>query len=107
MFKLGGRADRFRAHVAVDPAYDGEEFCRFKVFDGDAFSNKLLWASGKMTKESGSKEIDIALDQVDRLRWYLKETTIGKLGGCTSEHCRKPVAGRTRCIQLVNGGREV
>jgi hypothetical protein len=67
MFKLRGRADRFQGIVAIDSAYAGEEKGRFKVFNGDAFSNKVLWDSGQMTKDSPAKEIDIELKNVECL----------------------------------------
>jgi len=71
MFKLDGRAGRFKAVVAIDNSYDGKEEGRFRVFNGDAFSNKLLWDSGEMTKDSPAKKIDIELKHVQSLRLVL------------------------------------
>ena len=68
MFKLDGRTGRFRAIVAIDSSYDGKEEGHFRVFDGDAFSNKLLWESGEMTKETPAKKIDIELKDAQSLR---------------------------------------
>jgi hypothetical protein len=68
MFKLDGRTGRFRAIVGIDSSYDGKEEGHFRVFDGDAFSNKLLWESGEMTKETPAKKIDIELKDAQSLR---------------------------------------
>jgi len=67
MFKLCGRADRLQATVAIDASYSGKEEGRFRVFNGDKFSNKVLWDSGKMVPGSPAKKVDIELKDVDCL----------------------------------------
>ncbi len=64
MFKVTGRADRFRAVVAIDESYGGEKKGRFRVYNEDFFANKVLWDSGEMAKDSAAKEIDIELKNV-------------------------------------------
>jgi alpha-galactosidase len=67
MFKVDGRADRFRAIVAMDKSSKENAEGRFRVYNEDFFANKVLWDSGKMTKDSPAKEIDIELKDVQCL----------------------------------------
>ena len=64
MFKVGARADRFRAVVAIDSSSQENAKGRFRVHNEDFFANKVLWDSGPMTKDSPSKEIDVELNDV-------------------------------------------
>ena len=76
MFKVNGRADRFRAVVAIDESYEGEEKGRFRVYNEDFFANKVLWDSGEMTKDSPAKEIDIELKNVQILMLVLEDDDV-------------------------------
>jgi len=67
MFKLNGRADRFHATVALDPASPEKAEGRFRVYDGDFFSNRVLWDSGKLTPGSAPKTIDVSVKDVQCL----------------------------------------
>jgi len=67
MFKVNSRAARFRATVAMDAAAPEDAKGRFRVQNGDFFSNKVLWDSRDMTKDTPPKEIDIALKDVQCL----------------------------------------
>ncbi len=67
MFLTKGRADRFRAVVALDPSSKTKAVGRFRVHNEDFFANKVLWDSGKMTKDSAPRDIDIALEDVQCL----------------------------------------
>ena len=64
MFKVNSRTDRFRVTVAMDAAGPEDANGRFRVQSGDFFSNRVLWDSGGMTKDTPPKEIDIALIDV-------------------------------------------
>jgi len=64
MFKVGNRADRFSAIVALDQASPKEAKGRFRVYNEDFFANKVLWDSGQMTKDSDPKAVDIELKDV-------------------------------------------
>jgi alpha-galactosidase len=76
MFKVNGRADRFRAVVAIDESYEGEEEGRFRVYNEDFFANKVLWDSGEMTKDSPAKEIDIELKNVQVLMLVFEDDDV-------------------------------
>jgi hypothetical protein len=67
MFMVEGRADRFRATVALDPASKADAKGRFRVYNEDFFANKVLWDSGDMTKDTPAKAIDVALTEVQCL----------------------------------------
>jgi len=67
MFKVAGRADRFRAVVALDGTSQENAQGRFRVYNEDFFANKILWDSREMTKNSPAREIDIELDDVQCL----------------------------------------
>jgi alpha-galactosidase len=67
MFMVHGRANRFRASVAIDPATPPDASGRFRVYNEDFFANKLLWDSRQMTRDSPPQEIDIGLEDVQCL----------------------------------------
>ena len=68
MFKLNGAADRFKAVIGLDPAYQGAEAVSFKVRNEDPIGpDSILYDSGKMTKGAPSKVIDIDIRGVDCL----------------------------------------
>jgi alpha-galactosidase len=68
MFKLNGAADRFKAVIGLDPAYQGAEAVSFKVRNEDPIGpDSILYDSGKMTKGAPSKVIDIDVRGVDCL----------------------------------------
>ena len=62
MFAGTERGDRLMGTVALDASYHGENEGRFRIFHEDYFGNRVLWDSGKMTKNSPPKEFDIELD---------------------------------------------
>jgi hypothetical protein len=61
MFAGTERADRLMGTVALDESYQGDNEGRFRIFHEDYFGNRVLWDSGKMTKDSPAKEFDIEL----------------------------------------------
>ncbi len=67
MYKLNKKGDRFKALVGLDDSYTGDETGRFRVFNEDFFGNRRLFDSGKMTKDSPAKEIDLDVTEVDCL----------------------------------------
>jgi alpha-galactosidase len=62
MFAGTERGDRLMGTVALDESYQGENEGRFRIFHEDYFGNRVLWDSGKMTKDTPAKEFDIELD---------------------------------------------
>lgn len=67
MFQLNGKADRFRAIVSIDGSSNHAGSGRFRIYDGDFFSNRVLWDSGKMATGSAPKEVDIDVEGVQCL----------------------------------------
>jgi alpha-galactosidase len=67
MFKVDGFADRFSAIVAIDESSKDDSKGRFRVHNGDFFSNRILWDSGQMRKDSPAREIDIEVKGVQCL----------------------------------------
>ncbi len=67
MFKVNGRADRFRAIVAIDKSSNKDAKGRFRVYNEDFFANRVLWDSREMTRESPAREINIELKDVQCL----------------------------------------
>ena len=68
MFKLNGHAERFKAVVALDPSYQGNQAVNFRVRHEDPIGpDSLLYDSGKMTKDSPAKVIDIDVRGIDCL----------------------------------------
>ena len=82
LYKMAGNSFRFRAMVGVDDAYDGAETGRFRVLEEDAFGGKVLFDSGKMTKGSKPKQIDIDVRGMDciYLKFEGKEGAFGSWG---------------------------
>jgi alpha-galactosidase len=58
MYKLNN-ADRFKAVVGLDDSYSGDGTGRFRVLNEDFFGNRVLFNSGRMTKDSPAKNIDL------------------------------------------------
>ncbi len=67
MFKVDGRANRFRAIVAMAKFSKEDAKGRFRVYNEGFFANQVLWDSGEMRKDSPAKEIDIELKDVQCL----------------------------------------
>jgi alpha-galactosidase len=68
MFKLNGNAERFKAIVGLDSSYQGDEAVNFMVRNEDPIGPySLLYDSGKMTKETPAKVIDIDVRGIDCL----------------------------------------
>jgi len=68
MFKLNGNAERFKAIVGLDSSYHGDEAVNFMVRNEDPIGPySLLYDSGKMTKETPAKVIDIDVRGIDCL----------------------------------------
>jgi hypothetical protein len=61
MFAGTERADRLMGTVALDESYQGENEGRFRIFNEDYFGNRVIWDSGKMTKDTPAKEFDVEL----------------------------------------------
>ncbi len=64
MYKINGRARRFRAVVGLDDSYGGEETGRFRILNEDFFGNKVLFDSGRMKAGSAGKGVDIDVSDV-------------------------------------------
>jgi len=67
MFAGTERGDRLMGTVALDESYQGDNEGRFRIFHEDYFGNRVLWDSGKMTKDSPAKAFDIELDHYNCL----------------------------------------
>ena len=68
MFKVNGKARRFRAVIGLDEASDTEEPCRFRVRNEDPIGpDSLLYDSGEMTTASGVKTVDLDITGIDCL----------------------------------------
>jgi len=68
MFKLNGNAERFKATVGLDSSYQADEAINFMVRNEDPIGPySLLYDSGKMTKETPAKVIDIDVRGIDCL----------------------------------------
>jgi alpha-galactosidase len=67
MYKLGGKADRFRAVAGLDDSYAGPETARFRVLNEDFFGNQVLFDSGKLTRDQAAVKIDIDVKGVEYL----------------------------------------
>jgi hypothetical protein len=62
MFAGTERGDRLMGTVALDESYQGENEGRFRIFHEDYFGNRVLWDSGKMSKDSPARTFDIELE---------------------------------------------
>lgn len=67
IFMVNGKAKRFQARVQMDASSSVGSEGRFKVQNEDFFSNKVLWDSKKMSKESAALDIDIDISGVQCL----------------------------------------
>jgi len=68
MFKLNGYAERFRAVIGLDPSYQGNEAVNFRVRNQDPIGpDSILYDSGKMTKDTPAKVVDIDVRGIDCL----------------------------------------
>ena len=68
MFKLNGCAERFKAVIGLDPAYQGDETVSFKLREQDPIGpDSILYDSGKMGKDNPAKIIDVDVRGVDCL----------------------------------------
>ncbi len=70
LYKLDGKSFRFRAMVGLDGSCKGTGTGRFKVLEEDAFGGRVIFDSGKMTKDSSARQIDI--DVRNMVSIYLK-----------------------------------
>ena len=59
LYKLAGKANRFRATIGLSQGNKPGAEGRFRVMEEDFFGNKVLFDSGKMRPESPAKTIDI------------------------------------------------
>jgi alpha-galactosidase len=59
MYKLSGKANRFRATVGLSQGNKPGAEGRFRVMEEDFFGNKVLFDSGKLRPDSPAKTIDI------------------------------------------------
>ena len=64
IFMVNGKAKRFQARVQMDPLSSKGSEGRFKVQNEDFFSNKVLWDSKKLSKDSNALDIDIDISGV-------------------------------------------
>lgn len=68
MFKLNGGAHRFRAVIGLDDASQGDDSCRFKLRNLDPIGpTSLLFDSGKMTRDTAPKTVDLDVTGIDCL----------------------------------------
>jgi alpha-galactosidase len=68
MFKLNGKAHRFRAVIGLDAACQSDDSCRFKVRNLDPIGpTSLLYDSGKMTRDTAPATVDVDVSGVDCL----------------------------------------
>jgi alpha-galactosidase len=68
MFKLNGKAHRFRAVIGVDDASPADDSCRFKVRNLDPIGpTSLLYDSGAMTRATAPKTVDLDVTGIDCL----------------------------------------
>jgi len=67
MYKLNGRARRFKAVVGIDDSYSGSGTGRFRVYNEDFFGDRVLFDSGDMRKATPAKSIDLDITGVNCL----------------------------------------
>jgi len=82
LYKLAGKSFRFRAMVGLDESFQGDGTGRFKVLEEDAFGGKVLFDSGKMTKDSEAVQIDIDVRNMETLflKFESKDGAAGSWG---------------------------
>ncbi len=59
MYKLNGKARKFKATIALDDSYTGGETGRFRIYNEDFFGNRVLFDSGKMEPGAAPKIVDL------------------------------------------------
>ncbi|MHC4118951.1 MAG: NPCBM/NEW2 domain-containing protein [Planctomycetota bacterium] len=67
MYKLNGKALRFKTTVGLDDSYEGSEMGRFRIYNEDFFGNRVLFDSGKMEQGASPKAVDLDVTGVDCL----------------------------------------
>jgi hypothetical protein len=68
MFKLNGKAHRFRAVIGLDDACQADDSCRFKLRNLDPIGpGSLLYDSGAMTRDTAPKTVDLDVTGIDCL----------------------------------------
>jgi len=68
MFKLNGAAEKFKAVVGLDTAYQGNETVNFRLREQDPIGpDSLLYDSGKMGKDTPAKIVDVDVRGIDCL----------------------------------------
>jgi alpha-galactosidase len=68
MFKLNGCADKFKAVIGLDPAYQGDETVSFRLREQDPIGpDSLLYDSGKMDKDTPAKSVEVDVRGIDCL----------------------------------------
>jgi len=65
MYKLNGKADRFKAKVGLDDASDENETGRFRVLVEGKFGGRPIFNSDKMKKGDDEIEVDIDVSGLD------------------------------------------
>lgn len=65
IFKLDGRANRFKATVGLDESSPENETGRFRILVEDAFGGKSIFDSKMMTKEDDGMEVNIDVSDLD------------------------------------------
>ncbi|MBL7187986.1 MAG: NPCBM/NEW2 domain-containing protein [Phycisphaerae bacterium] len=59
MYKLNGKALRFKTAVGLDDSYAGGGTGRFRIYNEDFFGNRILFDSGKMEQGAAPKLVDL------------------------------------------------
>jgi len=68
MFKLDGCAERFKAVIGLDRAYQGRETVSFRLREQDPIGpDSVLYDSGKMGKDTPAKTVDVDVRGIDCL----------------------------------------
>ena len=67
MFMVNGKARRFQARVQLDPSSPADSEGRFRVQSEDFFSNRILWDSRTMSRDSSARAVDIDITGVQCL----------------------------------------
>lgn len=65
MYKLDGKADRFKAIVGLDDASPDGKTGKFRVLVEDKFGGRAIYDSGIIEKKDGGKEVDIDVKNLD------------------------------------------
>jgi len=65
MFKLDGKADRFKAIVILDEASPDDKTGKFRVLNEDKFGGRAIFDSGQIKKSEDPIEVDIDVKGLD------------------------------------------